>query len=62
MGKQGKRRGRPPRFSLDDLALVMELKEAGLSYRQIAAKWDGGKPMSHVTAFYLCNPRIKKLN
>ena len=60
MDKPRKRRGRPPLFSLEDMALAMELKEAGLSYRQIAAKWDSGKSMSHVTAYYMCNPRSKK--
>jgi intein-encoded DNA endonuclease-like protein len=49
--------GRRPVFGLSDIALAMELKEAGLSYAQIAAKWDGGVRMSVATAYYLCNTR-----
>lgn len=49
--------GRRPVFGLADIALAMELKEAGLSYAQIASKWDSGKRMSVSTAYYLCNVR-----
>lgn len=55
-----RRCGRKPRFGLGDIALAMELKDAGLSYAQIAAKWDSGNGMSTATAYYLCNPRSEK--
>lgn len=37
------------KFSDEEVQRVLALHDAGLSYSQIAAKWDAGKPMSKST-------------
>lgn len=39
------RRGHPV-FTDAEVELVLQLADAGLTYQQIAEKWDAGKPMS----------------
>ena len=47
------------KLSDHDVMLILELRDAGLSYAEIASKWDEGVSISKSTVRDVCNGKIR---